>query len=412
MDGKDTTFSKKQEAVLNNPFTIHNNTPKWPDGLASYSLGVKHQRTTEVRGMEHLIVLFPGLVNWLCCYSLIRDPIPETAPVSGGDPRPLPPSERKTFTMTACHGLNQGDDDIVKFKIVNEHIIRDTEEKVVEWRPVSIGLRLYCANTDRTNEGWIEAVRVPHGQIREFFSLIHFQAQDATDEYPTLYHTQPNPNPFTLQYPHMGGQVSQGMLSLSENYIKKITRGYLDYGMFLASLPGYGTIPLKDVADYQFCLNPNKHYNEFNTIRNFHFGTNEYWNPTSHRWYTYDFLAPGYVLVGQGGTQEENRTWIERSYVQSMDKNTEIHVENTAFLDQGFESNAFDTIILRVHGMENSRLVIHTAANYEYLTTNAQETGVSVTYSDLPMVNRYIERRNAFHKLPFDSKSLYPDTRY
>lgn len=399
MDGKDTSFSKKQELVLNNPFTIHNNTPKWPDGLASYSLGVKHQRITEVRGSEHVIFLIPGLTNWCMCYSRTEDDISD-----------------KNHELTAIHGINNDEQDLLKFHVKQRSnvdpalILYDTADKVVEWRPVSIGLRLYCANTDRENDGWLECCRVPHGHIREFFGIATIrQDQDYLTKHVAPY------NLYHLQNPHMGYRVANGMIVPADNYITNLTTNAASpYSFKLSSIPGYATLPFKDVADYQFLLNPNKHYNEFQTIRNFqvNHATDAAWTQTTDNAYHYwnDVIKQYSVLMY--GDPAVPDAFYKHFYKVNTLENTVTTVLNHQFLSDSLTHSSFDTIIIRVHTQPNTRMVIHTAANYEYLTTNEVQTGVSVTYADLDLVKRYIENRNAFHKLPFDSKSLHPDTKY
>jgi hypothetical protein len=398
MDGKDTSFSRKQQLVLNNPFTIHNNNPKWPDGLASYSLGVKHQRTTEVTGPEHVIFLFPGMVNWMVCYS---------AALNSG--------AQEQFGLSAAHGINQGGDDIIQmYNEVSEEahnqfkdtlILTEQVNKVVEWRPVSIGMRLYCANTDRQNEGWIECCRVPHGQVREFFGVTYrsiIEGDVDSENHISAIRDQ------DTNFPHKRCLIANGFLVPHSKFVNKLTRTYYEkYPFRLSQLPGYATMPFKDVSDYQFLLNPNKHYNEFNTVRNIHIDGAEHWI-FDDQFFT-DISTPTYRI-------HDNLLYSSRFY------RNHYHgpgtgpapqtVEGTTYMDQGLSSNAFDTIVIRFHGTANSRLVIHTAANYEYMTTNEQTTGVTVTYADVPMVTRHVETRNAYHKLPFDSKGAYPDTKY
>lgn len=396
MDGKDTSFSKKQELVLNNPFTIHNNTPKWPDGLASYSLGVKHQRITEVKGGQHLIFLIPGLVNWCLCYSRAEDDITDD-----------------NYCLTAIHGINSDEQDLIKFLARDKpadpgnFILYESEEKIVEWRPVSVGLRLYCANTDRENDGWIECCRVPHGHIREFFGIATIDPSKYTTK-----HVDDLP-PFTE--PHMQVRVANGMIVASNKYLATLLESAeTKYTFRLSQLPGYATMPFKDVADYQFMLNPNKHYNEFQTIRNFQVNYKETGDTTWDAYlinpYVYwDSSIPIYSRMAQITTAERYSSYF---YKTNYMGNNNDSVVNHQFIADSLTSSAFDTIILRVHTQPKTRMVIHTAANYEYLTTNDVQTGVSVTYADLDLVKRYIESRNAYHKLPFDSKSLHPDTKY
>lgn len=386
MDGKDTTFSKKQELVLNNPFTIHNNNPKWPDGLASYSLGVKHQRTTEIFGKDILIVLFPGMLNW--CVAYVRDETDITS----------------DFALAANHGLFDGEEgSLIRYSkstsdTPESYILHEIGNKVVEWRPVSIGLRLYCANTDRQNEGWIECVRLPHQQLLEKFSLYC----NPTLPVGLSEATQDLPRP----PPHREVPYVQGFLGLSHAHVVSLMSEYAANtpSYTLSSHASYATMPIKDVSDYQFQLNPNKHYNEFNTIRNFHLNDDQ---QLSHRWSRvyYDETLGYYVNYLDYINTEYFHHFHDRLDNQYLP-------EHGTIFGQDFSSDAFDVILLRVHGEKHTRLVLHTAAGYEYLVTNEVDHGVTVTYADDYLVRKYIERRCAFHKLPFDSKALHPDTKY
>jgi len=405
--GKDTTFSRKQELVLFNPFTIHNNSPKWPDGLAGHSMGVKHQRTTEIHGEETILVLFPGMLNWLMCYSHMN----ETADPPDVTEGEVFASSSLLWQLTACHGLTHETDNLLQFKLTTSQqahfMLNEEKDKVVEWRPVSIGLRLYCANNDRQNDGWIECCRVPHSYLTECFGL-HANKYDDTDTQLSPYSTE------ELLVPWQKVRIGNGFLNMSNSWITRLTRCADANSLTafrLSHLPGYATLPLKDVADYQFCLNPNKQYNEFNTVRNFHYNTTsvkeEYGGKTKYVDKVDSATNYGYKWI--------TNTFNFRRYVpvQKMDAAPhQLGGRDEVFFGQDFSADSHDCIILKIHGNKDTRLVLHTAANYEYLTTNNVDTGVTVAYSDPYLIKKYIDNRCTFHKLPFDSKSLYPDTKY
>ena len=66
--GSSNSYSDKVFSTLYNPFSIKNNNPKWPDGLANYSVGKKNQFSSEVYGRDLVLCLFPGMSNWFQCY--------------------------------------------------------------------------------------------------------------------------------------------------------------------------------------------------------------------------------------------------------------------------------------------------------------------------------------------------------
>jgi len=410
-EGSQRTFGAKQELVLYNPFTIHNNNPKYPDGLASYSLGRKYQRTSEIRGREHILILFPGLMNWLLVYSELN--IPTEAP----DPQVFP--QDPVLSMT--HGVLENDN-MLSYDVqkqVSSHpqggatnyVFKESVDKISEWRIVSIGLRLYCANTDRQNEGWIEAIRLTRNQIKEFMGV-------ALNDHASGYQDNFSGTIDTDTYKRFGDYViGNGYLLFREEYMKRLFGRY-ETGqdiVTIANLPGYAVLPYKDVADYQFCLNPNKHTNEFQSIRAIALNdaycvTNPY---KKYQWnYTTGELDDTSANMG---TNWLLKGMFPHTHFLGIDKD-EISPLITSFevpiLGEDFSSENHDVIIMRLHLTDDARVAIHTCANYEYIVNNNQVDGVSVAYTDKSAVSRYVENRCQYHKRAFESKGRYPDTKY
>lgn len=402
-EGRNTTFSRQQQLVMNNPFTVHNNDPKWPDGLASVSMGVKHYRITEVYGSSHIIVLFPGMLNWMTCHSY-------TGQENGSQAK---------FQMSAVHGIakNEGDD-LLKYYAAytaggdetdggsntGAAYLQEIRDKVVEWRPVSIGLRIYCCNNDRENDGFVECVRIPHGHLSEYFALI-YKGKDSGGWATTNTNEQDLLGRMTEDY--LRTNMMAGHIMVSDYWIKRITDATTKHPFRLANLPGYSLLNVSDLSDYQFVLNPSKHYNEFLAVKSY-VDTNEvYYVERNHMvsWRA-ETNPPQYSSIFAAGQQATLRYEKFRLAQNQAKRAVEIDSERI------FSSDSFDCIILRIHGTPKTRLLLHSSACMEYICTNNQQTGVTPTYADPGLIKRHIETRNAYHKYAYDSKALHPDTKY
>jgi hypothetical protein len=410
-EGKDSTFSRQQQLVMNNPFTVHNNDPKWPDGLTSNSMGNKHVRVTEVKGPTHLIVIFPGLLNWMQCYSYLD--------ASFG------------FQLTANHGLTEPD--LIEYRSqttsagaanpVTSSYISEQTNKVVEWRPVSIGLRMYCGNNDRENDGFIECVRVPHGHLNEYFAMVYpngsHPGRSGLPVYPNLSPetawvtdadtgTQTIPGADTTDY--IECKLATGHVVMSSFWINRLVNHARLHPFRLQNLPGYNILPISDLSDYQFLLNPSNHYNEFNAVKDY-VDTNAVYASGDAEllevgWQTvWSDSTSSYVPLGTA-TATPKYYWKYRVATNLGERFIEMSNNET------FTASSFDCIIIRVHGTSKTRLLLHSSACMEYICTNKQQTGVTPTYADPNLVKRQVENRNTYNKYAYDLKSTHPDTKY
>ena len=409
-EGPQRTFSQKQESVLFNPFTIHNNSPKWPDGLASYSISKKYTRVSEIRGKDHVIILFPGFVNWMCCYTewFPDEETRITTPVK---------TQLQEYVNTANHGIYNFDEeeqpDATLIRIQNEvatitdpalqsgqittnvRQLYDAQDIVCEWRPVSIGMRLYCANNDQQNHGYLECIRMPSTLLKENFGII-------VNQDPILNYFC---NPVVDFVTPLSPQLAQGYLALPQP--EELVTGN---NTKLQGLPSYSILPYKDVSDYQFLLNPSMNSNEFNTKHNLIFNEKAT-TEANNVLFKYDTTTDVYVAVTQ--TEFTPKIYDPKRNLHDPNNPTYpiTHYDNI-FLEEGFLTHSHDVIVIRLHGTYESRFVIHTCANYEYLSINDNKYPSTVTYTDHNLINRYIENRTTYHKLPYDNKGKYPDSKY
>jgi hypothetical protein len=122
----------RQLAVYRNPFSTSTTNAKIPDGKSMISTGFRHQESFQINedGSSGLtIYMYPGLMGGI---------------EVGGEGI----DTRDALSRFYSNGVTldeQGD---------------QTSDWVTQWRLVSQGLKLSLVNSDETNDGWWEAVRV------------------------------------------------------------------------------------------------------------------------------------------------------------------------------------------------------------------------------------------------------------
>jgi hypothetical protein len=126
------TDASRQLAVYKNPFTTATTNGKIPDGKSMISTGFRHQESFQIneQGDSGLtIYMYPGLQTGI--------------EVDGGG-----------------QDTRTSDQQFYSNGVVVDNSGNQTADWVTQWRIVSQGLKLSLVNSDETNDGWWEAVRV------------------------------------------------------------------------------------------------------------------------------------------------------------------------------------------------------------------------------------------------------------
>ena len=243
--GAALTFGNKQLAILYNPFSFKNNQPKWPDGLASYSIGRKQQVATEVKGKPDLVfVLFPGMTNWLMAYSSV---LPKGT-TSG------------TTTLTNDHVdvvLNHHQHKTFNWKSDGLKWGPQVDSDYSAWRPVSTAVKFKHVNSDEDNEGWFEAIRTSRNTIHGKMGVVYQKAAAGGAPNATVW-----TEPLAVAAP---GKLSVGPANVFPEF--NLAKSWMEASQW-SMQPSYTVGKLKDIGRYIFQLNQEKTINEFQKIRN------------------------------------------------------------------------------------------------------------------------------------------------
>lgn len=142
-------------ATLWNPFSYKNNEPKYPDGLAQYSIGRKWTNISRVRGKDIVICLYPGLLGWCCIAASTVDSETEFKQY---DIHTTQESLQYTYSATEVGSVQPG---TVELRKVSKWVV--STNRFSAWRPVSLAVKIKSINrlvgNCGRNDGWWEAIR-------------------------------------------------------------------------------------------------------------------------------------------------------------------------------------------------------------------------------------------------------------
>lgn len=346
-----------QVKSLENPFDTTNGQPKWPDGLCTYSIGRRHQATSEIQSGDFCLVLFPGSINW--CLAL----------------RPNISSSGRN-EVWANHSTNISFNYAASEKAVEGDTGKDLQWEVgldgfTEWRGVSYAMHTQLLNTTDKNEGWYEAVRIDKNSFMNMWGIIRGPGSPLG-----------NGN-FIRGTPHfhMGGVLPT--LALAENMHKSFQWQHE---------PTFVTGELQDLHNAVFQLNSIKETNEFKKITNVYIPKNGFKveqisqrdDPVSQEFL--QLIKPKkYQLEDPAQTNTKFPDIIEDWAVEQL------------------VSDAFDIIIIRVHGSKGTKLLVHSVANQEFLIAENGQMAQYQTPSDIDIdgLRYYNWNRNTRFKYPF-----------
>lgn len=366
---------------LENPFDTMNGQPKYPDGKAGYSIGRRHQHSSEVTLDDYMIVLFPGSINWC----LVLKPTPGYA-----DPNEhfnqIWANHSTNISFNYAFSIKGGgtyaDPGAVPAMPDNSTTARNSVQwevgvdGFVKWRPVAYAMHTQLLNTTDRNEGWYEAVRVDKNSLIKRWGVLGGTGSPLGNG--NYVHGTP--------HFHMGGCVPSYDLARLMYTTKDWSKE-----------PTYITGELQDIHNAVFQLNAVKHENDFVPLK--------------------AIIQPqlGYSReeICQRDPKVDETSTVDLDMVSNyVPKNK---IERDVYLNMRMEdvpkndltemlvSDAFDCIIVRIHGTAGTKLLIHSVANMEFLSA---ENGQMAQYATASDNNNYELKqhnwnRNTKYKYPF-----------
>lgn len=427
--GGRVTHSDRSLATLYNPFSIKNANPKWPDGLASYSVGRKRQYASEIYGKDILLVLFAGSVNW-CIGWVQNDAVWDIAGETRQVQCQLNHCDEETFPYTESY-INK----VVQPSDEVEHVWKPVPDKsFTAWRGVSYGMKIRCCNTDAQNDGWYETVRINKNFFLSRVGVVGIRENtDDVSNVQTSVNTSLQMGPAGPSTPIVNA-TSNNPTFVTGSVLPSIsTQVFWRGGDFVNRVfngqPSYATGKLKDIADALFQLNPVKNHNEFIKVK-----------PVNH-----SFLGTteqGIQALSYDGDPKLDTTTITRNdvklpygrvqnpvvtdtavaylYVPNRDinetddlpagtPNTEAHQLPTEEFSESFVCDAFDCILVRIHGTRATRLLVHSVSNVELIASEFTSAAryQTTAYADTDRLLGYIDYRTTKCKLPFQVAPQY-----
>jgi len=391
--GKDTTFESRVFSTLYNPFSHKNYDPKWPDGLATVSQGVKMQACTEVVGSELLVALVPGIVNWCIAFQWdegINRPIVRLNHCDTKFTHSLLQSKQITqLTNTESGEVTN----MYGFDGVDP--VNLNANDFAAWRGVSYGLRMQNINSDHENDGWFECIRTSRSATKNRLGvLVDAHTVDAGYD------------DFWMKTWTVRGKYEKENIELRPGSLMPLN--HLAQEWFSARnwalMPSYASGKLRELKDFVFQLNPEKRNNNFNETK---------FQPFNYTFSVPDGTSSIELMTGMGEnpndiTDIEKRT---ETGIRVMSGVTEYQdAVSTAYSEQFVEvvnqlvSDNFDIILIKIHGLTNTRTIIESCANLEVIVNERKVTGyhnMTNCYACTDALDRYIEKRTTYHRSPF-----------
>lgn len=361
---RDQPYVNTHVGSLINPFDSKNGQPKWPDGLATYSIGRRHQLTTEVYQQNFYILLFPGAINWCVAFKARDDNNCEiyanhTANISinyefnenAADAGQVTPDD-PTFTYKASYELHTPHD------------------AFSSWRNVATAVHLQVINTTDTNEGWFRAARI--NRTREYGKMF-----DVVVGYGSAYG---NGN-HILETPHfhVGGVIP------SKYFIEKLST-------IMDNEPSLCCGELQDIHNAVFQLNNIKERNDFKLLET----------------ETINVKEAKRVLYKRDDAIDTEDMWLANQDQDMYHGNSYTQSRS----EYGLLADSKDIIIIQILGGANTKVLLHSVNNQEYLTPDNSQLAQYVTPCqwDKFGLQRYNDNRSNFHKYPYHYIANLDDT--
>ena len=354
------SMSTEHITSLINPFDNTNGMPKWPDGQATYSIGRRHQLTSEIYADHFYVLLFPGQINWCVAFEYN-----ETEPNS-----PYLYANH-TANISINYEYN-GDKTTGVFRLEIAH------DAFNSWRNVATAVHLQVINTTDSNEGWYRAVRMNRPrEWNEIFNVI----MGPGSAYGNGNHIMETP------HLHTGGCIP------NENFFDFIETYFQDN-------PTFCTGELQDIHNAVFQLNESKQINNFKTLETVHmFARNTQTGVGTPTFQIYDvFKRDDRVDSGQFFS-------VRQDQIDVTLPNTRYNASSYGMsIDQwSLVSECKDMILLEVFGTKKTKVLLHSVNNQEFLVGDNSQLAQYNTacHANLPALRSYNQTRNNFHKLPY-----------
>jgi hypothetical protein len=357
---RDQPMITTQVSSLINPFDSKNGQPKWPDGLATYSIGRRHQLTTEIYNDDFWVILFPGAINWCVAFA----------------------SENDLPYIYANHTANISINYEYNESLVNPeigvtpdpnstaHELHVAHDAFSHWRNVATAVHLQVINTTDTNEGWFRAARINRTrEFEKFFDVIG----GVGSAYGNGNHILETP------HFHVGGL-------LPGRYLMEKLNEMLD------NEPSLCCGELQDIHNAVFQLNNIKDRNPFKQLRTETLYSNE---PVKTIYKRDDpisqeelFAIDQYFLKFGGQAYTRSRS------------------------EYGLLSDSKDIVLIHVLGGPKTKILLHSVNNQEFLCPDNSQLAQYVTpcQNDKPGLQRYNDNRANYHKFPYHYIANFDDT--
>lgn len=408
--GKHITYASRHMSTLWNPFSYKNTEPKYPDGLAQYSIGQKYTNHFVVEGEDILLLLYPGLVNSVLAFSAAStsDAIVRGIALHADDGDLF---ERHTKALP-----DSNDQPIVQY------VTLSPSPKFSSWRPVSYAIKIQPISNHQAIEcgkdGWWEAIRLNGGIDDNTWGVHGFQQTES----------QPDQT-----YRDFGGPTSDVWERTSwQNHVeKKNTQRWINGKGTLQPVkdtmqtfqssegwtlqPSYSRGCVRDIQCWTFQLNNIRRDNEFIDVRGvsiiapgaqtgkkddaYEHNDVKFLLPNE----TYDKFAYG-EYKGVVTSSKRNGINYEHPSNYSEQDNTRYKRPHTASIEgfNSLHSSAFDSIAIKLHAREKSRFIVQCVANIEYLAYNDStlQEYTTTSYSALEELSQYLDTRSNDYKFP------------
>lgn len=350
--------SSVQVRSLENPFDTANGQPKWPDGLAHQSIGRRHQATSEVTLDDYTVVLFPGTINWCLVLKPTGDIPTGHTQIWANHSTNI--SFAYAFLNTTVEG---GDQASVSWEVGLDGFVK--------WRPVAYAMHTQLLNTSDRNEGWYEAVRVDKNSFLKKWCVFGGVGSELGNG---------NYIKGTPHF-HMGGSCPDHALASLMHSSRLWNRE-----------PTYVTGELQDLHNAIFQLNTVKENNVFKKLSAFAF-EGPFWKLNDV--YQRDDLLPN----DQVGLFKPHDNFLDAEAAPTPRLRD---IPDNWVMEQ-ILADSFDVIVLRVHGVEGTKLLLHSVANFEFLCAENGQMSQYATECDnnKRQLENYLWTRNSRFKYPF-----------
>lgn len=354
-NNRDSPLINTHVQSLVNPFDSKNGQPKWPDGLATYSIGRRHQLTTEIYNSDFWVVLFPGAINWCVAFSAQN---PEECQIWANHTANISINYEynKSTDLPAQEG--EGITSIA-------HELHTAHDAFSHWRNVATAVHLQVINTTDTNEGWFRAARI--NRTREFTSMFDILCGKGS-QYGNGNHIIETP------HFHVGGLIP------SENFTKRLST-------ILDNEPTFCCGELQDIHNAVFQLNNIKDRNEFKKLK---------------AEYLYEPFE-----VGTGPRMVFKRDKVidpeEIFAVKQQFNRVGGRAYTTSMAEYGLLSDSKDIVLIHVLGGPKTKVLLHSVNNQEFLCPDNSQLAQYVTpcQNDKPGLTRFNANRTDYHKFPY-----------